>query len=80
MKNRKAFELDSALTIWNFAFSFFSLIATIRLLPELIWAVGNLGFVGRILDPRLGYVHEILLSELASKILLRKFVLLYVNM
>jgi len=46
MLHRKAFELDGALTAWNFAFSLFSLIATIKLVPELIWSLNNLGFVG----------------------------------
>jgi len=46
MKNRKPFELDTALTAWNFAFSLFSAIATVKLLPELIWSIQHLGFVG----------------------------------
>uniref|UniRef100_A0A914X3H8 Elongation of very long chain fatty acids protein n=1 Tax=Plectus sambesii TaxID=2011161 RepID=A0A914X3H8_9BILA len=46
MKHREAFKLDTPLAAWNLGFSIFSLCGTIRLLPELIWAVSNLGYVG----------------------------------
>uniref|UniRef100_A0A914X1Z8 Elongation of very long chain fatty acids protein n=1 Tax=Plectus sambesii TaxID=2011161 RepID=A0A914X1Z8_9BILA len=50
MKHREAFKLDTPLAAWNLGFSIFSLCGTIRLLPELIWAVSNLGYVGSYCD------------------------------
>jgi len=50
MRKREAFHLDTPLAIWNLAFSLFSLCGTVRLLPELIWAVKNLGIVGSYCD------------------------------
>ncbi len=46
MQKRKAFKLDTPLAIWNLALAIFSLCGTIRVLPELNWAVKNLGFAG----------------------------------
>lgn len=48
MRNKAAFELDRLLAVWNFSFSIFSAIAAYRLIPELLWAFKNLGFVGKI--------------------------------
>ncbi|VDK50875.1 unnamed protein product [Anisakis simplex] len=48
MRNQTAFELDRLLAVWNFAFSIFSAIAAYHLIPELIWSLKNLGFVGKI--------------------------------
>ncbi|KHN74207.1 Elongation of very long chain fatty acids protein 6 [Toxocara canis] len=46
MRNKAAFELDRLLALWNLSFSIFSAVAAYRLIPELIWALNNLGFVG----------------------------------
>uniref|UniRef100_A0A915BIP4 Elongation of very long chain fatty acids protein n=1 Tax=Parascaris univalens TaxID=6257 RepID=A0A915BIP4_PARUN len=50
MRNKAAFELDRLLAVWNFSFSIFSAIAAYRLIPELLWALKNLGFVGSYCD------------------------------
>uniref|UniRef100_A0A0M3IGQ8 Elongation of very long chain fatty acids protein n=1 Tax=Ascaris lumbricoides TaxID=6252 RepID=A0A0M3IGQ8_ASCLU len=50
MRNKAAFELDRLLAVWNFSFSIFSAIAAYRLIPELLWAFKNLGFVGSYCD------------------------------
>lgn len=62
MRNRAAFELDGLLAAWNFVFSIFSGISAYKLIPELVWAVRSLGFVGSICenanyynDPSTGY-------------------------
>ncbi len=47
MQKREAFQLDKPLAIWNLALSIFSLCGATRMLPELIWAVRNLGIVGK---------------------------------
>ena len=47
MEKREAFKLDIPLAIWNLALAIFSLCGTIRLLPELIWAIINLGLLGK---------------------------------
>jgi hypothetical protein len=47
MSNFKALQLDIPLAVWNLLFALFSLAGTIRLLPELIWAINNLGIVGK---------------------------------
>lgn len=46
MRNREAFHLEGLLALWNLTFSIFSGLAVYKLVPELIWAISNLGVVG----------------------------------
>lgn len=48
MKPRKPFNLRHSLAAWNFGLSLFSLIVTVRLVPELIHTLIVKGFVGTI--------------------------------
>lgn len=50
MKSRKAYNLQTLLATWNFLLSAFSLIVSIRLVPELISTFSENGFVGTICD------------------------------
>lgn len=46
MRNKKPFELDGTLAVWNFTFSLFSGVAAYKLLPELFRTFQTDGFVG----------------------------------
>uniref|UniRef100_A0A914WMV7 Elongation of very long chain fatty acids protein n=1 Tax=Plectus sambesii TaxID=2011161 RepID=A0A914WMV7_9BILA len=45
MRDRQAFKLKHAMVIWNAALALFSVIGSIKLLPDLLEAVANRGFV-----------------------------------
>jgi len=46
MKNREPFQLTIPLNIWNFLLAAFSIIGTIKLTPEFVETISQLGLTG----------------------------------
>lgn len=51
MSNRPAFRLKKILTIWNISLALFSIIGTLRTLPELLHVLGRFGFYHSVCSP-----------------------------
>ena len=52
MQNRPRFELRKALVTWNVILSVFSIIGTLRTLPEMIYVLRNFGLYHSVCIPR----------------------------
>lgn len=51
MSNRPAFRLKRLLTLWNISLALFSIIGTLRTLPELLHVLGRFGFYHSVCHP-----------------------------
>jgi len=51
MKSRPAFQLRGSLFLWNLFLALFSIVATIRMIPESLYMVNEYGFHGTVCEP-----------------------------